>query len=289
MSTSALPRAAMVKATVLAACAAVLAVCALVLATPGALADTTASSNWAGYAVHHQKVTFRAASAQWRVPHPSCLPGHAAYSAMWVGLGGYNRGSQALEQIGTELDCTAAGKAAASAWYELVPAPSHSIRLTVAPGDLIHASVAIAGKTVTLKLSVGRGRPFTRTVRVSVLDASSAEWILEAPSDCQSANRCRTLSLADFATATFSDCSAQSLNRHRGAISDPRWTATRIQLIAGGRGFGVIGPSRGIGVAATSALSDRGSAFTVTYRTIQAPGSALSPAPSETVVAYPRR
>lgn len=289
MFTSALPRAAAVKASVIAACAVVLAVCALMLATPGALADTTASSNWAGYAAHDQKVTFRTASAQWRVPHPRCQPGQAAYSAMWVGLGGYNRGSRALEQIGTEIDCTVAGKAAASAWYELVPAPSRSIRMTVAPGDLIHASVAIAGETVTLKLSVGRGRPFTRTVRVSVLDASSAEWVLEAPSDCQSANRCRTLPLADFATATFSDCTTQSSSGHRGAISDPRWTATRIQLIAGGRGFGVIGPNRGIGVAATSALSDRGSSFTVTYRAIRVPGRPPPPASSGTVVAYPRR
>ena len=46
--------------------------------------------------------------------------GSATYSSVWVGLGGYAQTSRALEQIGTEADCSAAGQATYSAWFEVV-------------------------------------------------------------------------------------------------------------------------------------------------------------------------
>ena len=42
--------------------------------------------------------------------------------AIWVGLGGYSLTSGELEQIGTEADCDAHGRASYYVWYELVPA-----------------------------------------------------------------------------------------------------------------------------------------------------------------------
>src|SRR6516162_5175014 len=111
-----------------------LTVAAALAVAPVALANTTRSTNWAGYAVHRAGVSFRQVSGTWIQPSAICVKGQPSYSAAWVGLGGYNPTSGALEQIGTEVDCTAAGKVTSSAWYELVPAPSRAISLPVAAG-----------------------------------------------------------------------------------------------------------------------------------------------------------
>ena len=57
-----------------------------------------------------------------------------AIAAIWVGLGGYTVGSNALEQTGTAADCNGAGKATYYAWYELVPASSVTLKLKIFPG-----------------------------------------------------------------------------------------------------------------------------------------------------------
>ena len=110
--------------------AAGLAVAAALLLAPPALADTTQSSNWAGYAIHKSGVTFRKVAGSWTQPSATCTPGERTFSSVWVGLGGYDERSNALEQIGTETDCSASGRVVSSAWYELVPAPSRTIRMT---------------------------------------------------------------------------------------------------------------------------------------------------------------
>src|SRR5437763_15356790 len=77
---------------------------------PAALADTVTSSNWSGYAAHKRGVKFDQVSATWTQPAPVCTNGEPTYSSFWVGLGGFSASSNAVEQIGTELDCTAAGQ-----------------------------------------------------------------------------------------------------------------------------------------------------------------------------------
>ena len=81
-------------------------------------------------------------TGSWTQPHVSCRSKRASYSSVWVGIGGYSVTSPALEQIGTELDCTASGNVVSSAWYELVPAGSHTTALTVRPGDRVRASAS---------------------------------------------------------------------------------------------------------------------------------------------------
>src|ERR1700733_4136515 len=145
--------------------------------TPAALADTTQSSNWAGYAIHRDGVSFSKVIGAWRQPDATCTPGTPSYSAVWVGIGGYSITSDALEQIGTEVDCSATGRVASSAWYELVPAASQSIKLIVRPGDELNASVTVTGHKVDLTLNdLTRHRKFTKNLRASVVDVSSAEW-----------------------------------------------------------------------------------------------------------------
>jgi Peptidase A4 family len=239
---------------------------------PAALADTTSSLNWAGYAVHRPALTFSTVSGSWRQPRVHCSPGMPTYSAFWLGLGGYRLNAPALEQTGTEIDCNPAGRAVSSAWYELVPGPSVPIRLTVHPADLVRASVTVAGHRVSIRLDdVTRHRGFHKTVYAPAVDVSSAEWIVEAPSECVSASSCRTLPLADFAATTFGSASARATTGHAGPISDPSWRWTRITLTPGGHRFAVYG-GRGspAAAAAPSSLLSRGTSFAVNYALVSA-------------------
>jgi hypothetical protein len=249
---------------------------AALLGAPAALADSSNSANWAGYAVHRAGIALRKVSASWKQPSVTCTPGQEAFSAYWVGLGGFSQTASALEQIGTETDCNVAGHAVYNVWYELVPAPSTPIRLTVGAGDTISASVSVSGHQVTASLyDSTRHRGFTRTLHASVVDVSSAEWIVEAPSDCSSGlDVCRTLPLADFGTAAFSSARAVGSKGHAGSISSARWDTTKITLTPGGRRYVAYqgaGPTGG--AASPSALEFGGTAFTVSFSRAAGPAN----------------
>src|SRR5690349_15017483 len=81
------------------------------------------SQNWAGYVAGGSSPgkQFSSVSGSWVQPTVKCGAGQT-YSAFWVGLGGSAGGSSALEQTGTQADCTADGGTEYYAWYELVPA-----------------------------------------------------------------------------------------------------------------------------------------------------------------------
>jgi hypothetical protein len=150
-------------------------------------------------------------------------------------------------------------------WYELVPAPSRTTKLAVAPGDRIEASVAVSGNRVTLSLAdLTRRRSFTRTVHATVLDTTSAEWIVEAPSACSGAGDCQTLPLADFGSAAITGAHATTTQGHRGAVTDRRWSTTKISLAEDARRFAGSPGSRPV-LAQPSALSADGTGFTVSY------------------------
>jgi hypothetical protein len=243
-------------------------------ASPAAAASTTTSSNWAGYAALRPGVRFRSVSATWVVPTLTCTAGRRTYSANWVGLGGWSRTSQALEQVGTDADCASSGRAAYSAWYELLPDVAHDVRLTVRPGDTIAASVAVVGHVVRMRLvNRSRGTAVVRRVRAAAVDVSSAEWIVEAPALCtgdsSSDSACQTLPLANFGTTAFSHARVRTVGGHVGAISDPAWSTTAVSLVADAPRFA--GPqaaadSAGGGQATPGALDAAGDAFGVTYR-----------------------
>src|SRR5437588_6289542 len=124
----------------------------LACASP-ALARTGTSTNWAGYAIHRSGESFRQVVGVWREPSASCRPGHRTFSSYWLGLGGYSSTAKALEQAGTEVDCTFQGRVRTFAWFELVPAASVKIGLKVPPGDLIKGTVAVAGRRVRISLA----------------------------------------------------------------------------------------------------------------------------------------
>jgi hypothetical protein len=281
----------------------VTAACALAAVPASAAAATdvqqAASENWSGYVASAASgKSFSSVSSSWVQPTASCSSG-SGYAAFWVGLGGSGSGSgsssaasaygggpgasavsgqstgsgqsEALEQAGTEADCTSSGQATYFAWYELVPAAPVRLGLTITPGDHISTRVGVSGTSVTVNMSdTTSGQSVTKTLTMSNPDTSSAEWIAEAPSSCgQSATNCSPLPLANFGSVNFSGTTATTSDGHTGPISDPAWTATQVVLQGGAGGFG--GPqftsadaSSGAG-ATPSSLSSNGQSFSVAW------------------------
>src|SRR5205085_8048473 len=160
----------------------------------------------------------------WTVPSVSGKG--TAYSAFWLGIDGYS--SSSVEQIGTDSDLVN-GVPTYYAWYEMYPNPFHKITsITVAPGDLISASVtADASNNFTLTIGNGAQTPFSITLSAPTAQRSSAEWIAEAPLGSFG----RVLPLANFGTANFSASSA-AINGTAGAIDDSHWQNTSIDMVA---------------------------------------------------------
>jgi hypothetical protein len=199
------------------------------------------SSNWSGYAVlspdaTNTPVSFSDVTGTWVQPKAKCAAGRESSSAFWVGIGGFDTSSQSLEQLGTGADCDGTSLTATNyAWWELVPAGSVRIPLKIFAGDTINAAVLVNGQTLTFSLKdLTRKTRFSKVLTTQQgLDTASAEWIAEAPSSCGSLGRCHVVPLTNFGTVTFTSAAAIG-NTHPGTIADATWSATPIELIAGG-------------------------------------------------------
>ena len=237
---------------------------ALAALPAAALADSTNSTNWSGYVAHRPGLKFRAVTAVWTQPSVTCTVGAApSASSTWVGLGGYSQSSNALEQIGTERDCSRSGHPTSLAWYELIPSPAKPIAMHVRPGDVMFARVAVLGDTVTMKLiDRTRGKVFSKTVVDPTPDVSSAEWIVEAPSQCDFQGNCQTLPLADFGSIHVRGAAARTSAGVKAPISSPLWHATSVKLLPDP---GLLDPGAIAGTSTPSPLFDAGSAFDVSY------------------------
>jgi hypothetical protein len=233
------------------------------------------SSNWSGYIASGQ--SFSDVKGTWVQPTATCAARATNDSSFWVGLGGATSSSTGLEQIGTNSNCVL-GAPVYSAWYELIPAASVAIPMTISPGDTMNAEVSVAGSQVTLTLTdATTGSTFTKNVTLTNnLDTSSAEWIAEAPAQCAgntvSSSGCRVLPLTSFGTVAFSNASATA-NGQTGVISNAAWTSSAVDL------RGTLGGAS----ATTAALGADGASFTVTATpaatTTTTPPSTVRPTP----------
>jgi peptidase A4-like protein len=239
-----------------------------------ASAAVSVSSNWAGYVASAPTgpgSRFTSISGYWTQPKATCAAGAEAYSAVWVGLGGYSEHARALEQIGTDADCTRSGSARYSSWYELLSAGPVTLTLSVHPGDAMSASATVKGAVVTLRIrDLTTGARFARTLRVPSADVSSAEWIVEAPSVCPSTGFCATLPLTNFGTIQFSNATATAQG-HTSTVSDRHWSTAALELRQrrGAHGPGPA-PSRNLSadalrVATPSQASNSDGSFAVTW------------------------
>lgn len=265
------------------ASAVALGLTALVAGTAKAATSVTpeVSSNWSGYAAisadPSTPVEFTDVTATWRVPKSTCTVSRVSSAAFWVGLGGYDPASTSLEQLGTGADCNGSTKTPTYyAWWELVPAASVKIPLTVKAGDTVNAAVLVNGQKITFSLkNITRHTRFSKVLTTTQgLDTASAEWIAEAPSDCSPSGRCRPVPLTNFGTVTFANIAAIG-NGHPGTLTDASWSSTAIELISSGstgRLFGLGDPlGDGVGALPGEATSD-GRGFSVSWQRNLTPG-----------------
>jgi hypothetical protein len=274
----------------------VAAACALgagPIASAGATTEVqkASSGNWAGYVVgagSGATKTFKSVTGSWVQPAAKCSSSGSTYSAFWVGLGGAD-GQEALEQDGTEANCDANGTAHYYAWYELVPKAPVRVDVAVRPGDHMTATTTVNGQQVTESIvNQTTGQNFTKTLTMSNPDTSTAEWVAEAPSQCQSgATNCTALPLSNFGKVSFTSASATDSSGHTGTISSNDWSTAALTLKSSdsastgsipaaygyGYGYGQSGSSAATGSASPSGLSEGGAAFDVTYRRSSASSS----------------
>lgn len=238
----------------------VAAAAVILVMAPSAAAEV--SSNWSGYALVAPDpvapLAFKDVTGTWVQPRATCTVGRRDASAFWVGLGGYDRASTSLEQIGTAAECNGSSTTPLSyAWWELVPAASVPIPMVIRPGDRIVAAVLVKGQKITFSLrNVTLPQRFSKVMNArQALDVGSAEWIAEAPSECTSITDCRVIPLTNFGAVTFTNAAAIA-NEHSGTINDVTWYASPIQLIT--RELSAAG-------ATPSAVSGDGRTFSVTW------------------------
>lgn len=213
------------------------------------------ANNWAGYVADsnllNPQPAVMAVSGSWTVPSVTST-GSQSYSSIWIGIGG--EFDQTLIQVGTEQD-SVNGSATYYAWYEMLPNTAVLIpSFEVSPADQIQASIALSSLSsntwsISIKdLTSGGNFQSTFTYASKQL---SAEWIVERPE----LNGALT-ELANFGSATFTDCSA-TLSEKSGSITSFSHSAI------------VMGPeivnNRSIQLVAVSSTSAGGSKFTVSY------------------------
>jgi hypothetical protein len=203
----------------------------------GALPKSTAPG-WAGYIVRAAGRAFTEVRGSWREPQVVCNRPQSS-AAFWVGIGGAERDSSALEQIGTSADCSSSALPSHSAWYELVPAAPIDIPIVIEPGDLVSARLSLRGLAAHVELrNRSTGASFATTDLASSVETGSAEWIAEAPAACLTPD-CTPLPLADFARVTFTQTWA-SAGAPLSSIATRAWAAQAVTMRPPGRALSVV-------------------------------------------------
>jgi len=203
---------------------------------------TSETFNWSGYAVTGANGSVTDVKGSWVVPAAACSSAPDAYAAFWTGIDGFN--SNTVEQIGTDSDCvnllgTQTGTPTYYAWFEFYPQEGYLIGSysssgaceadCVFPGDTMSAEVKFSGTTsggfrhrsgdsftVTITDET-RGWSFTTTSTVRGARMSSAEWIAEAPSGCDTSSG--ICELADFGKADYGDYLTSVLNTSYATVN----------------------------------------------------------------------
>jgi hypothetical protein len=166
---------------------------AVVRHAPIAILKASQSENWWGYnqgALESGKSLFHSVTANWTVPTASQhKKGEDEFSSTWAGIGGGCVETSCLVtdstliQAGTEQDVVG-GKPEYSAWWEIIPAPSITIDMTVAPGDHMHLDIheVVTNSelwSITLT-NVTRHQTFKQTVPYTST-YGTVEWVNETP------------------------------------------------------------------------------------------------------------
>ena len=151
--------------------------------------------------------------------------------------------------MGTEHDWSR-GSVEYIAWYELLPANSVQLTMTVSPGDVMSASITLQDATShTWSLEI-TDTTNGQTFRQNFIYASSmlsGNWVVERPT----VNNVEPL-LTDFSRISFSDCSATLAGRTAGITGFPH-SLVQLQGRMNNRLIAISDPT------------DNGAAFTVDF------------------------
>ncbi len=218
------------------------------------VSSSNVSRNWAGYTATASGV-YSGIGSSWVVPQAKSN----VYSAdsTWVGIGGM--GKPDLIQVGTHAVADGATVNAVNAtnsgvnftykaWYEILPSVPVTIPVAIKPGDAI--TVSITMQTPNTWLISFQNITTNKNYQTSVYYASSmssAEWIQEAP---LSSGTNSVVPLDDFGSVAFNNA---------WAIKDG--VKVNIQQL-GARAINMLSYANQV-LAATSALGDGGSSFSV--------------------------
>ena len=190
-------------------------------------------------------------TASWNVSTVAPSAGNT-FSATWIGVGGQFDNS--LIQCGTEEDFIN-GQAQYSAWYELLPRNSVTIRtINISPGDTIQASIQLTNQTLNLWVinltDTTNGQSFQNTFTYASSQLS-AEWIVERPTVNNVISR-----LANFGEMTFFNCTA-TVNSITSDIASFSETAVVM--------YSSSSPVNSVQLTDVSALNPDGNSFTVSF------------------------
>jgi len=212
-------------------------------------ANVLKSYNWSGYAVAAANNSVSDIQANWIVPKAHCSSGNT-YASIWVGIDGLN--SNSVEQTGTGTDCKGS-TAKYYAWYEMYPAASIKINnMPVHKGDSMHAEVKYLGSSQYTLTITNQTTVQTFQITLGGNDKrSSAEWIVEAPSLCNS-HSCAIQPLTNFSTATMTNSTA-TIGSTTGSIS--AFASKKLNMVTPGN----------VVKASTGGLSAGGTTFTVKW------------------------
>ncbi|MBS0655785.1 MAG: hypothetical protein JSR46_08410, partial [Verrucomicrobia bacterium] len=218
--------------------------------------DEGTSLNWSGYAAATSltKPTTGSVSyvtGTWVVPKLTATPNNS-YSAAWVGIDGYS--SSTVEQLGSESDWIN-GKQQNYVWFEMYPQGAYEIvGFPINIGDTMAAEVTYVGRN-TFELSIYNITKRSYFVvpssytKAANAKRSSAEWIVEAPSEGSS-----VLPLADFGSIKFSGCQA-TISGKTGTIGNSSWKDDPLTMAT----------QSGIVKDVPSVLTSNGASFIVTW------------------------
>ena len=207
---------------------------------PSGVRNVEYTENWGGYV--DTGTTFNTVTSSWTEPRGSCDSRETMDAAFWVGLDGYT--SDTVEQTGTLLQCEGV-LALYYAWYEVYPGAMVTYSSTVEPGDSLTATVSYSDDAYTMTLTDStQGWTDTTTVAGTYTN-SSAEVIVEAPS-----NLVAIIPLAEFGSVTFTGASVDG-----EPLNYSGFTSNQLDIESSG---GTLEES-------TSALNSTGNSFTGTW------------------------
>jgi len=168
---------------------------------PAPSVATDTSTNWSGYVLDGGP--FTSVRGTFTVPTLFTSPASGSV-AEWVGLDGDSSSNPSVLQAGVAEDYdVGSNRYLVHAWWESYPAPPHDVPVVVNSGDRVTVKIAETGAALwTLTLADDTtGRSYT-TVQTYTGPATSAEWIVEAPTDMRTN---KVVPLPSYSDVTFTN------------------------------------------------------------------------------------